>query len=164
MEYCFSTIGQDSHRFKEGFSENASIVLGGITIPSQHNIEANSDGDVLLHAVTNAISGATGVNILGKRADKLCLNEGIKDSKVYLKEALGYLNNARLVHISISVECLYPKLSPYIDVIKNSIAELLNISAECVGLTATTGEGLTEFGKGNGIQVFVCASFIRTEK
>ncbi|MCQ2482515.1 MAG: 2-C-methyl-D-erythritol 2,4-cyclodiphosphate synthase [Clostridia bacterium] len=162
MEYCFSTIGQDSHRFTESVTNDAGIVLGGITIPSQRNIEANSDGDVLLHAVTNAISGATGVNILGKRADELCIKEGIKDSKVYLNEALKYLNKTRLIHISISVECLYPKLSPYIEDIKTNIAELLDISVSQVGLTATTGEGLTEFGKGNGIQVFVCASFIRT--
>ena len=160
MQYCFSTIGQDSHRFSENLTEGSEIILGGVTIPSQYNIEANSDGDVILHAITNAISGATGVNILGKIADDLCLNNGIKDSRIYLQEALKYLDDARLVHISVSVECRYPKLSPYIDEIKRNIALLLDIPAKSVGLTATTGEGLTEFGKGKGIQVFECASFI----
>jgi 2-C-methyl-D-erythritol 2,4-cyclodiphosphate synthase len=107
---------------------------------------------VVLHAVTNAISGITGVNILGDIADSMC-QQGITDSKEYLKEALKYLD-WEIVNLSISIECKIPKISPRIKEMKLSIASLLNISENRIGITATTGEGLTAFGQGLGIQVF----------
>jgi 2-C-methyl-D-erythritol 2,4-cyclodiphosphate synthase len=106
---------------------------------------------VVLHAITNAVSGITGVNILGKIADELCLKEGITDSRVFLKKALSYMKNYKICHVSISIEALRPKLSDYIDPMCESIAGILGIEKRNVGITATTGEGLTEFGKGNGI-------------
>jgi len=84
----------------------------------------------------------------------ICANLGITDSKEYLKEALKYLEN-KIVHVSITIECLIPKISPKIEEMRESISKLLKIAPNCVGITATTGEGLTEFGKGNGISVFV---------
>lgn len=163
MKVFFTTIGQDSHRFSDDIIEGGFITLAGVKIDSKRLMEANSDGDVIYHAITNAISGATGVNILGKIADDICIGQGIKDSSVYLKEAQKYMNNIELHHLSISVECLTPKLSTHIENMKNNISRLLDIPTSHIGLTATTGEGLTEFGKGNGIQVFVCASFSREE-
>ena len=158
-EYAYiSTIGQDSHRFGEP-SGDCTIMLGGVAVPSDRPILANSDGDVILHAITNAISGLTGNIILGGIADKLCLEEGIKDSSVYLKKALEDLGDSEIVHCSMTVECLVPKLKPYRDAIRARVGELLNISASSVGITATTGEGLTAFGRGEGIQVFVILSF-----
>lgn len=79
---------------------------------------------------------------------------GITDSKEYLKEALKYLKE-KIVHVSISIECLIPKITPKVEEMRKSIGEVLNISQNSVGITATTGEGLTDFGKGNGISVFV---------
>ena len=109
----------------------------------------NSDADVVLHSITNAVSGITCKNILGKVADEMCQN-GIIDSEEYLKEALKYLNE-KIVHLSISIECKKPKITPKIEEMRENIARILNISQNCIGITATTGEGLTEFGKGNGI-------------
>lgn len=143
-------IGQDSHKFAEP-DENKNLILGGIRIDGFPGLEGNSDADVVLHALTNAVSGISCVNLLGKRADQLCLVQGITDSSVYLKEALKTLGHTRIVHVSISIEALKPKLSPYIESMRQSIANLLNIDIKSVGITATTGEGLTEFGKGNGI-------------
>ena len=80
---------------------------------------------------------------------------GTTDSEEYLKEALKYLDN-KIVHLSISIECLVPKISPKIEEMRKNIARILNISENQIGITATTGEGLTEFGKGNGISVFSC--------
>ena len=116
---------------------------------------ANSDGDVVLHAITNAISGITCVNILGKIADEMCNIKGIQNSEEYVKEALKYLKE-EIIHISISIECKTPKISPKIEEMRKNIARILNINENCVGITATTGEELTEFGKGNGISVFAC--------
>ena len=159
-EYAYiTTLGQDSHRFEEGTYEDNSIRLGGIDIPFDRKFSANSDGDVVLHAVTNAISGFTTVNILGDIADKICLEQGIKDSRVYLKEALKYLTDAEIVHVSLSIECLRPKLLPHIPKMRESLAELLSIPQSSVGITATTGEGLNGFGRGEGIQVLVVMTF-----
>ena len=158
-EYIYlSTLGQDSHRFGEP-GGTCSIMLGGVSIPSDRPVIANSDGDVILHAITNAISGYTGKIVLGGIADKLCLEEGIKDSSVFLERAIEDISGAKIIHCSVSVECLVPKIKPHLDAIRSKIAELLDLPESSVGLTATTGEGLTSFGKGEGIQAFVILSF-----
>ena len=158
-EYAYiSTIGQDSHRFGEPCGD-CTIMLGGVAIPFDRSLSANSDGDVILHAITNAVSGFTGKIILGGIADKLCLEDGIKDSSVYLNKALEYLGSTEIVHCSVTVECLVPKLKPHLEDMRAKIGELLNIPKNSVGITATTGEGLTAFGRGEGIQVFAILSF-----
>ena len=158
-----STIGQDSHRFEDSPEGAYKVRLCGIDIDSSRPISANSDGDVALHAITNAISGFTGVNILGGAADTLCLDKGIKDSAVYLEEALRYMpEGAQVIFCSLTIECLRPKLKDYIDDMKGSIAGLLGIPKASVGITATTGEGLTGMGRGEGIQVFCILSFKKT--
>lgn len=83
-----------------------------------------------------------------------CAKIGITDSKEYLKKAMEYLKE-KIIHVSISIECKMPKVSPKIEELRKSISDVLKINENQVGITATTGEGLTEFGKGNGISVFV---------
>lgn len=146
-------IGQDSHKLDYNNS-NKKLILGGIEFNENFSIVANSDGDVVLHAITNAVSGITCKNILGKVSDDMC-NNGIKDSEEYLKLAIKYLED-RIIHISISIECKVPKISPKTEEMRRNIARILNINENCVGITATSGEGLTEFGKGNGISAFAC--------
>ena len=155
-----STIGQDSHRFGKPCGQTL-IRLAGIDIPFDQPIVANSDGDVVFHAITNAVSGFTGVNILGGEADKICLEQGIKDSSVYLQKALEYLTEGRIIHCSVTIECLRPRLMRLIPIMKDSIGKQLGIPASSVGITATTGEGLTDFGRGEGIQVFVILTFAK---
>ena len=155
-----STIGQDSHRFGAPCGDTL-IRLGGIDIPFDKPIEANSDGDVVYHAITNAISGFTGVNILGFEADTICLEKGIKDSAVYIEKALEYLKDGKIIHCSVSIECLCPKMKPHIPAMKESIGKILGIPSSSVGITATTGEGLTGFGRGEGIQVFCILTYTK---
>lgn len=146
-------IGQDSHRF-DFEDQEKKLVLGGVIFDGEPPLKGNSDADVILHSITNAISGVTCVNILGGISDELCLKQGITDSSVYLREALKYLNEYRIVHISISIECLKPKITPRLDEIRQCLSVLLDIPQNCIGITATSGEGLTQFGQGLGIQVF----------
>ncbi len=148
-------IGQDSHRFDFEI-ENKKLILGGVIFENHAPLLGNSDADVILHSITNAVSGVTCENILGKIADKMCLEEGITDSSIYLKEALKYLGDNRIVHLSISIECSTPKISPKIPEIRESLSKLLDLPGTSIGITATTGEGLTQFGQGLGIQVFSC--------
>jgi len=150
---CRTGLGQDSHRFEPEGSDKA-LILGGHIIEGARGLAGNSDADVILHALTNAVSGITGVNILGAVSDELCLNQGITNSTVYLEKALLHLNGWRITHVSMSVEAKTPRLAAHIDAIKASVARLLSLSPDAVGLTATTGEGLTGFGRGEGMQVF----------
>lgn len=152
-------IGQDSHRF-EAESSDRRLVLGGVVFEGEMPLQGNSDADVVLHSITNAISGVTCVNILGGISDELCLKQGITDSSVYLREAMKYLEDSKIVHVSISIECLKPKITPKIDKIRKSLSELLGIPENCIGITATTGEGLTQFGQGLGIQVLSIVTVI----
>jgi len=148
-------IGQDSHRFDFDNTEK-ELILGGVVFEGSLPLKGNSDADVILHSITNAISGVTCVNILGNVSDEMCLKSGITDSKAYLKEAIKHLKDCKIIHVSISVECLTPKITPKIQEIRKSLSSLLDIPEDCVGITATTGEGLTDFGLGKGIQVFSC--------
>lgn len=152
-------IGQDSHRF-DFDDKSKKLILGGVIFEGCAPLEGNSDADVILHSITNAVSGVTCVNILGKVSDEMCFKQGILDSREYLKEAIKYLDGSKIIHVSISIECLIPKITPKIPEIRESIADLLDIPVNCVGITATTGEGLTQFGQGKGIQVFSCVTVV----
>ena len=100
-------LGQDSHAFE---NNKKTLLLAGVDCKHAQGLRANSDGDVVLHALTNAVSSITGINILGEKADYLC-QQGIVDSREYLKLALQDLNTWQVQHISISIECLKPKIS-----------------------------------------------------
>jgi len=156
--YTKTGIGQDSHRFSEAESENGAagrrpLLLGGVEFPGEPPLEGNSDADVVLHALCNAISGVTGVNILGEISDHMCFGEGIRDSAEYVREALKSLGEDIVAHASFSIECARPKIAPRVEQMRKNIAGLLGIDARNVGVTATSGEGLTDFGRGLGIQV-----------
>ena len=129
-------------------------MLAGIEIPKCPGLAGNSDADVVLHALTNAVSGISGVNILGAVADRMCLEHGMRDSRLYLAAALRSLGTKRITHVSVSIEAKRPKLQAHIHAMRDSVARLCSVPLGAVGITATTGEGLTSFGKGRGIQVF----------
>ena len=117
-------IGQDSHRF-DFENKNKELKLGGIVFENATPLLGNSDADVVLHSITNAISGITCKNILGKVADDMC-KSGITDSEEYLKEALKYLNE-KIIHLSNSIECKTPKISPKIEEMRKNISRILSI-------------------------------------
>ena len=146
-------IGQDSHRFEKS-ADRKTCVLGGVKIRGCEGLAGNSDADVVLHALTNAVSGISGVNVLGSISDRMCLM-GIIDSREYLKKALATLGEYRICHVSVSVEGKKPKLARHIPSIKKSLARLLSLTVADIGFTATSGEDLTAFGRGEGLQAFV---------
>lgn len=148
-------LGQDSHKF----GGDAPLIMGGVEFNNHQGFLANSDGDVVLHAITNAISSITTKNILGKIADDMC-KSGITDSSEYLKIALKDLTHLGFTinHIAISMECLIPKITPKILDMQTNIASVVGINIENIGITATTGEGLSDVGKGKGVFVSVIIS------
>lgn len=150
-------IGQDSHQF---LPENTSkpCILAGVIFEDVPGMRANSDGDVIFHAICNAISSVTGELILGKVADEIYLKDGITDSSVYLQKAMETLGKQKVTHVAITIEAARPKFLSKIDQMRESIASVMNLNISQVGITATTGEGLTGFGCGDGIQAFVIIS------
>lgn len=154
MSRFFRTgIGQDSHRFLPPDSSKP-CVIAGLIFDGAPGFNANSDGDVVYHAICNAITSVTGVPILGAIADDLCLKDGITDSEVFLKEAMKTLGNQKIAHISISLEGKKPKFLPRYLEIRENIARVMNLDVTQIGVTATSGEGLTDFGCGDGVQCF----------
>lgn len=146
-------IGQDSHRFLSADSSKP-CVIGGVIFEGVPGLDADSDGDVIYHALCNAITSLTGVPILGGVAHDLCRKDGITDSEVYLKKALETLEEQKIVHIAITIEGKRPHFEKQISSMKKRIANILKIDAKSVGITATSGDGLTDFGCGDGLQCF----------
>jgi len=146
-------IGKDSHRFD---ANQKGLTLGGLELPNEPKMLANSDGDVMIHALCNALLQTIGAQSLGTIADDM-VKLGIKDSRDYLKKVLELINdhNLKIVHVGFQLEGAHPKIDPLNERLTQSLAELLEISSEHIGITATTGEDLTPFGRGEGLQCLV---------
>ena len=153
-------LGQDSHAFEQEGSRKP-LVLGGVIFPCHPGLLANSDGDVVLHALFNALSQAVGKRSLGVYADPMCAG-GITYSSAYLAVALDMVRQAgyTISNVGVSIEARRPRIEPMAAQMKATIAGLLGLAEDQVGLTATSGEGLTAFGRGEGIQVFVIVSLV----
>jgi 2-C-methyl-D-erythritol 2,4-cyclodiphosphate synthase len=152
-------IGQDSHRFLPQDSSKL-CVIAGLIFNDAPGFNANSDGDIVFHAICNAITSVTGVLILGGLADELCLKDGITDSEVFLKEALKTLGNQQITHVAITIEAKKPKFKNRLLEMRQNIARVMKLDLNDVGLTATSGEGLTDFGCGDGAQAFAIVSTV----
>lgn len=144
-------IGQDSHRFSKA---KRPLVLGGVKVASSGGLEGNSDTDVILHSLCNALSSAIGGDSLSTWFDEM-VERGVKDSQKAVEHILRKVDGEkyRVENVSIAVEAK----KPYIELLtvkkmKKVISDLLKISDEQVGITFTSGEGLTPFGKGLGVQ------------
>lgn len=157
-------FGQDSHRFSDDASKK--LVLGGIEIEGKKGLEGNSDGDVILHAICASIEqAALGRVNFSVYADEMC-QRGITNSVEYLKVALSHMEEDGYVinNLGISIEAKTPKILPIEERMKNRLVEILGIEKNRIGINATSGDGLTAFGRGEGIQVFVIISLIKNEK
>lgn len=152
-------IGQDSHRFLPSDSSKV-CVIGGVIFDDVPGLAADSDGDVVLHAICNAITSLTGVPILGKIAIDLCHKDGITDSRVYLEKALETLGSQKVVHVALTIEGKRPKFQPRIDAMRAKVAEIMSLDMTQIGMTATSGDGLTDFGCGDGLQCFCIVTTI----
>lgn len=146
-------IGQDSHRFLPAESSKPCII-GGLIFEGAPGLDADSDGDVVYHSICNAITSLSGVPILGGIAIDLCRKDGITDSQVYLERALLTLGEQRIVHVALTIEGKRPRFQEMIDPMRKKIAEVLVLEVSQVGITATSGDGLTDFGCGDGLQCF----------
>lgn len=138
-----SFIGEDSHEF----SKDGTLVLGGLEIPQLPALKANSDGDVILHAVGRALAAALNENF-SELADPLMLS-GDLNSRDYV---VPFLEKVKIQNVTLSLECAQPKIDPLASALKESLAQILKLQPEHIRIAAHTGEGLTPFGRGEGIR------------
>lgn len=123
--------------------------LGGLDIPHDHGLVGHSDADVLLHAITDALLGAASLGDIGELfPDSDPANRG-RDSREMVRLALAKVRAAGygVVNVDCIVFAQRPKLSPYKDALRSSVADLLGIAPECVGIKAKTGEGVGPVGR-----------------
>jgi len=142
-------IGFDVHRLTGG----RRFVLGGIEIPFEKGLLGHSDGDVLLHAISDAILGALSEDDIGVHfPDSDRTTEGI-DSAVILARVSGIARDRgyRVVNVDSVVVAQAPKISPYREAMKQRIAGILAIEAAMVGVKGKTTEGLGFTGRGEGV-------------
>lgn len=144
-------LGKNSHRFLSKESSKP-CVIGGVIFDGVPGLLSESDGDVIFHAICNAITSLTHVPILGVVARDLCKKNGITDSKVYLEKALETLKSQKISHVALTLEGKTPRFQSKIDLLRESVASALRLSLGQVGITAISGEGLTDFGCGEGIE------------
>ncbi len=142
-------FGYDIHQLKAG----RKLILGGVEIPSYIGLEGHSDADVLIHALADAILGACGLKDIGyyfPNTDKSI--EGI-DSRIILKKAadLALEKGYRLGNIDCTLIAERPKISPYIDSMKESLSNTLGIPTDHIGIKATTNETLGSIGRAEGM-------------
>lgn len=141
--------GYDVHRVTEG----RKMIIGGVEIPYEKGLLGHSDADVLLHAVTDAILGAAALGDIGRHfPDTDPRYKGI-DSRILLRHAAGLVREKgwRVENVDATVIAQKPKLAPYIDRMKENIAEDLGLAPDQVNVKATTEERLGFTGREEGI-------------
>ena len=156
-------LGYDVHKFSEQTGDY-NVKLGGVSIPSKKFIIAHSDGDVLLHALTDALLGAIAQGDIGDHFPPT--DDKWKDvsSDLFVKHSLSLLEemNGELNNVDITVICETPKLMNYKKEMKYNIAQILKISHTQVNVKATTTEKLGFTGRKEGIAVqAICAVDIK---
>jgi 2-C-methyl-D-erythritol 2,4-cyclodiphosphate synthase len=149
-------IGYDVHRLKRG----RKLFLGGFEFEkSEFGLEGHSDADVLIHAIMDAMLGAAGLHDIGHYfPDTDNKYKGIRSTEL-LKQVCGIIGKEgyELMNIDTIVVAEYPRLAPYIDKIKASLAAALGIGEKQVGVKATTEEGLGFTGAKEGVAAHAVA-------
>jgi 2-C-methyl-D-erythritol 2,4-cyclodiphosphate synthase len=138
-------LGHDTHRLVAGLP----LVLGGIRIEHTAGLEGHSDADVLLHALTDALLGAAGLGDIGELFPDTDPQYRGADSSRFLLEAVRQVQAAgwQLVNVDCTIHAQRPKLSAMKPAIKQRVAELLGIPADCVNVKAKTGERVGPVGR-----------------
>ena len=131
--------GYDSHEFKPG----VPLVIGGVRLEHTHGLAGHSDGDVLLHAITDALLGAVAVGDIGSFFPPSDPKWKGADSVLFLQEAMSQIQLAgyRVVNLDTTVILMAPKIVPHAGRLRARIAELLKVGENCVGIKAKTPEG-----------------------
>ena len=141
--------GYDVHRLVAG----RKLILGGVTIPYEKGLDGHSDADVLVHAVMDALLGAAALGDIGKlfpdNDDRYLGADSIEMLKCVMQKLNE--NGFKIGNIDCTVIAQRPKLSPYIEIMRENLAAAMEIDVSCVSIKATTEEKLGFTGEGLGI-------------
>lgn len=144
-------IGQgfDVHAFGEG----DAVVIGGVSIPYSQGLKAHSDGDVLLHALADALLGAVALGDIGHLFPDTSAEWAGADSRDLLRRVIARVaeEGFGVLNVDTTIIAQAPKMAPHIEAMRLNIAEDLGISANRVSVKATTSEKLGFTGRGEGI-------------
>lgn len=150
--------GYDAHRFSEG----DHVVLGGVRIPFGKGLAAHSDGDVLLHAICDALLGAAAAGDIGRHfPDSSAEFKGI-DSRILLRRVAEVMGAAGYAvgNIDATVICEQPRVSPHVEGMRQCVAQDLGIDVSQVNIKGTTTEKMGFTGRGEGIAALAVALLV----
>lgn len=147
--------GFDFHKFKKG----KSIKLGGLKIKSKFSLEANSDGDPILHSITDAILGALNEKDIGFHFEPDSKTYKNVNSVIFINKALKLLKNKKgeIINLDLNIICDYPKINPIRDNIRNNLSKILKIKKDSINIkaTSTEDEGFVNTKKGIACQTMI---------
>lgn len=142
--------GFDAHRFADSGDE---VVIGGVSIAHERALAAHSDGDVLLHALCDALLGAAALGDIGLLFPDTDATFAGADSRGLLREVIRRVREAgwRVGNVDATVVAQAPRMRPHIDAMRAHIAADLDVAVDCVNVKATTTEGMGYTGRREGI-------------
>jgi 2-C-methyl-D-erythritol 2,4-cyclodiphosphate synthase len=142
-------IGFDAHPFAAG----RPLRLGGVAIPHDAGLEGHSDGDALLHALTDAVLGAAGLGSIGDYFPSTEPTWRDADSAAFLRKAadLAAANGFSIGNVDVLVITEAPKLAPHVPAIRDRLAEILGVPREKLSIRGTSSNGLGFVGRGEGL-------------
>jgi 2-C-methyl-D-erythritol 2,4-cyclodiphosphate synthase len=144
--------GYDAHRFEAG----KTLVLGGVPIVHEEGLKAHSDGDVLIHALCDALLGAAGLGDIGRHfPDSDPALAGV-DSRKLLRSVVGQLHEQgwRVGNVDLTAVAQRPRLAAHIEAMRQRLADDLRVDPHQVNVKATTTEGMGFTGRGEGIAAY----------
>lgn len=145
--------GYDAHRFADEPSVNSSIVIGGVEIPHSHVLLAHSDGDVLVHALCDALLGALALGDIGKHFPDTSTEFKNIDSRILLRKVMQEVIQAdyKIANTDMTIIAQAPKMAAHIETMCTYLADDLNIARSQINIKATTTEKMGFTGRREGI-------------
>ena len=155
-------IGKDFHRLVKG----RKFLLGGVEIPAKRGELGHSDGDVLAHAVCDAVLGASALGDIGSMFPPSDPRFKDADSMQLLRMAFNEVKSAgwHLENLDCTVSCEEPKILPFRDKIRQNLAEALEVSVDKIFVKGKTGEGMGDIGKGKAVEALAICLLNSYEK
>lgn len=152
-------FGYDVHRLVEG----RPLILGGVEIPWKLGLLGHSDADVLVHAIMDGILGALGRGDIGKHFPDTDSEYKDRDSLLMLQEVMGMLkeDGYAVNNIDNTIVAQRPKLSPYIDQMREKLSGILGVDISSINIKATTTEGMGFSGRGEGMEAHSVVSLVK---
>ena len=145
--------GYDVHRFSTAYSADKPLTLAGVVLPDQLSLEAHSDGDLVLHAICDAILGAIAAADIGEHFPDTDAGYANADSAELLRTVLGLARSRgfRPGNLDITLIAQIPRLAPHRPTLLASLAGLLGLDRQRINLKATTTEGMGYIGRKEGM-------------